>query len=88
MQTRDVEICGSFTVETEDHQLKRVIICQNIVTHYDKGKSYTKYFRLESPGGAAVYKTENPSIFQLANGTLLKSIRTIKVLSLPDKSSL
>ena len=72
MQTRVEEICGSFIVETEDHQLKRVIICQDIVTHYDKEKSYAKYFRLESPAGVAVYKTENPSIFQLANGTLLK----------------
>lgn len=75
MQTRVEEICGSFTVETEDHQLKRVIICQDIVTHYSKDKSYSKYFRLESPAGLAVYETENPSIFQLADDTLLKRKR-------------
>ncbi|WP_163339786.1 hypothetical protein [Desulfopila sp. IMCC35008] len=75
MQTRDVAICGSFTVETEDHQVKRVIICQDIVTHYDKEKSYAKYFRLESPSGIAVYRTDNPSLFQLGNGTLLKRTR-------------
>ena len=75
MQTRDEEICGSFNVETENHEVKKVVVCQACVAHYDKEESYRKYFRLESLDGAVVYKTENPAMFQLANGTTLKRQR-------------
>lgn len=66
------EIIASFNVENEIKELKQVIVVQEIRSLYSKEETYTKKFRLESLGGAAVYKTENPSIFQLANGTLLK----------------
>jgi CDP-diacylglycerol pyrophosphatase len=75
MQIRNEEICGSFTVETENHELRKVIISQAYVAHYDKEESYSKCFRLESLDGPVVYKTENPAIFQLANGTTLKRQR-------------
>lgn len=66
------EIIASFNVENEIKEVKQVIVVQEIRSLYSKEETYTKKFRLESLGGAAVYKTENPSIFQLANGTLLK----------------
>jgi len=72
MKTRDEEICGSFTVENDDHELKQVIVTQDIVFHYSKNKSYSKNYRLESIDGVVVYQTEKPGVFQLANGTLLK----------------
>lgn len=75
MQTRNEEICGSFTVETENNELKKVLISQACVAHYDKEDSYCKRFCLESLDGPVVYKTESPVIFQLANGTTLKRQR-------------
>lgn len=77
MQTRErnEEICGSFTVETENYEIKKVVISQACVAHYDKEKSYSKRFRLESLDGPVVYKTKNPVILLLANGTTLKRQR-------------
>jgi hypothetical protein len=66
------EICASFTVENEDHVLKQVIVTQDILSHYNKEDSYSKKFRLESLDGPVVYRTEDPDIFKLDNGMLLK----------------
>ena len=72
MNTRDEEICGYFTVEDDDHELKQVVVTQDILFHYSKEKSYAKKYRLESIDGVVVYQTEKPDVFQPANGTLLK----------------
>ena len=72
MKKRNEEICGSFTVETEDHELKQVIVTQDILFHYSKNGNYLKNFRLESLDGVSVYQTKNPDIYQLANGIVLK----------------
>ncbi len=71
-KNRKEEILGSFTVINEANELKQVIVSQDIVTHYSKEESYPKHFRLESLYGVAVYQTEDPDIFQLVNGTILK----------------
>jgi hypothetical protein len=75
MKTREKEICASFTVENEDNQLLKVLVTQDRLSHYSKEERYSKSFRLESPEGIAVYQTENPEIFKLANGTTLKRIK-------------
>lgn len=72
MGRKGKEICGHFTVETEDNQFKQLLVIQDFVSYYSKEESYSKTFRLESLDGVVVYKTENPAIFRLANGTLLK----------------
>lgn len=72
MKKRDEEICASFTVETEDRELKQVLVTQEILSHYSKKENYSKKLRLESPAGVAVYRTKDPDIYQLANGTILK----------------
>lgn len=69
---KDKEICGDFTVETEDNQIKQVLALQDLLSHYSKEENYSKTFCLDSLDGVTVYKTENPTIFRLANGTLLK----------------
>lgn len=71
MQKRE-EVCASFTVENEDQELKEVIVTQDSLALYRKEENYSKKFRLESFKGPVVYQTENPDIFQLANGTILK----------------
>ena len=66
------EICGSFTVEDDNRELKKVVVTQDRLSHYSKEKSYSKKYRLESIEGVVVYQTRRPGVFQLANGTLLK----------------
>jgi hypothetical protein len=75
MNRRDKEICGTFMVENKDKELIQVVVLQDNLSHYSKGKSYTKTLRLESPEGVIVHPTEDPDIFKLSNGTILKKKR-------------
>jgi len=75
MKHRKEEILESFTVISEAKELKKVIISQDIITHYNKEESYTKHFRLESLYGATVYKTEDPDILELVDGTIFRKTR-------------
>ena len=72
MQTRNEEICAFFTVEDENNKLKKVVVTQDIVSHYRKDEKYSKAFRLDSLDGPVVYQTESPDVFQLIDGTILK----------------
>ena len=72
MQTRDEEICGSFAVETENHELKQVFVTQKSLSLYSKDERYFKSFRLGSVDGIVVYPTKEPDIFKLSNGATLK----------------
>lgn len=71
MKNRE-KICASFTVEDENSELKKVVITQDILSHYRKEENYSKKFRLNSLDGPVVYQTENPDVFQLFDGTILK----------------
>lgn len=75
MKHRKEEILESFTVISEAKELKKVIISQDIVTHYNKEESYNKHFRLESLYGETVYKTEDPDILELVDGAILRRIK-------------
>ena len=81
MKKRAEEICASFIVETEDHELKQVLVTQETLSLYSKKENYSKNLRLESLAGVTVYRTKDPDIYQLANGTILKK-RTGKALLL------
>ncbi len=72
MKTRKKEICGTFLVENEDHQLQQVLVIQDVLSLYKGKERYLKTFRLESINGITVYQTEDPDTFKLANGTILK----------------
>lgn len=62
-------------VENQDKELIQVVILQDSFSHYSKEKSYTKTLRLESPEGVTVFPTEDPDVFQLSNGTILRKKR-------------
>ena len=72
MKTKTEEICGSFTVVNEQRELKKVVVIQDVLSHYPKEQRCSKKFRLESLDGVSVYQTDDPDIFQLIDGTLLK----------------
>jgi hypothetical protein len=72
MQSEYEEICGSFTVETGNYELKQVLVIQKVLSHYSKDESYSKSFRLESLDGITVYRTNDPDIFTSASGIIFK----------------
>jgi hypothetical protein len=74
MASNTEEICGSFAVSTEQHEIKKVVVIQDALSYYAKEKSYSKTFRLESLDGVSVYRTEDPYIFRQDDGSLLKKI--------------
>lgn len=75
MVTKGKEVCGYFTVETENHEIDQVVVTQDNLSHYRKEKNYCKQYKLSSLHGADVYTTNSPDIFQLADGSLLKRKR-------------
>lgn len=66
------EILASFTVECANHELKDVVIVQDIHHFYHKDVIYRKTYRLESLEGERVYLTDDPNIFKLGDGSILK----------------
>jgi len=72
MEIKSQETLASFTVESEAHELKQVLIIQDIYSLYLKHETYRKSYRLESIDGEFVYMTEDPNIFKLGNGAKLK----------------
>lgn len=66
------KICGSFDVVTERRELKKVVVVQDVLSYYGKEERYSKKFRLESLDGMSVYRTEDPDIFRLDDGSLIK----------------
>ena len=75
MKLETEEQIASFTVETNNHELKQVVIIQDIHPHYDGDKNYPKRYHLDSLYGEAVYRTEDPDILKLSDGSLLKRKR-------------
>ncbi len=72
MIPRTEEICGSFTVVTKNRELKEVVVIQDVLSYYGKEHTCLKKFRLGSLSGIAVYRTDDPDIFRLEDGELLK----------------
>ena len=74
MERRE-EICASFAVKSDKNEQKQVVVTQDIISHYRKEENYSKKFHLDSLDGPAVYQTENPDVFQLSDGTILKRMK-------------
>lgn len=72
MKTKKQEILGSFTVVDHNQELKQVVVSQDIVTHYSGENSHSKNLHLDTIDGVEVFKTNDPDIYKLPDGTELR----------------
>ena len=76
MKQHKQEVIGSFTVVDSNQDIKEVIVGQDIITHYSGTTSHSKSLFLDIIDGPKLYKTDDPNIFQLPDGsTLRKKVR-------------
>lgn len=66
------EVIGAFTVVNNRQEIKRVVVSQDVVSHYSADSHHAKRLNLETINGVEVYKTRDPDIFKLPDGTVLK----------------
>ena len=68
-----MEIIGSFLVNKEDESQGKIIVSQIMADYYDgKLQGARKKLNLDSLDGPEVYRTQNPKVFMLEDGSLLK----------------
>ena len=72
MKKRKQEFIGSFTVMNNKQQLQKIIISQDILPHYYGNSNHSKSLFLEAINGMKVFKTEDPNVFKLSDGSLLR----------------
>lgn len=66
------EAIGAFIVTTRDNERRLVVVSQKNASYYGKYKKIDgKYFNLDHENGAEVYRTEDPNVFELSDGTEL-----------------
>ena len=66
------EVVGSFTVINDRQEIRKIVVCQDIITHYSGNTRHTKNLHLDTIDGVEVYKTQDPDIFRLPDGTTLR----------------
>ncbi|KJR96573.1 MAG: hypothetical protein VR65_27915 [Desulfobulbaceae bacterium BRH_c16a] len=69
---RKQELIGSIMVVDDNQEIKKIVVCQDIITHYSGDSSHSKNLYLDSIDGVKVYKTQDPDIFKLIDGTTLR----------------
>lgn len=72
MKKRKQELIGSFTVVNDKQELRKIVVSQDIISHYCGKTNHSKNLNLDSIDGAEVFKTEDPDIFKLADGSILR----------------
>lgn len=78
MNNKKYEIIGSIDVVDDANTQKKIVICQDILTQYKGSEAHTKRLFLETMYGQPVYRTDDPDIFRLFDGTTLKRKRLSK----------
>lgn len=63
---------GSFTAVNGNKILQKIIVSQEIISHYSGDTVHKKLLTLETLNGPEVYKTDDPDIFKLIDGTTLR----------------
>jgi hypothetical protein len=76
MKTEKQELIGVFTVVNNKQELKQVVVSQDIVSHYSSEDSHTKSLHLDTIDGIEVNKTDDPDIFKLPDGSILRKKNT------------
>lgn len=66
------ELIGSFMVVNDKQEIKKIVVSQDIIAHYSGDTSHSKNLYLDSIDGVKVYKTNDPDIFKLIDGTTLR----------------
>lgn len=68
-----MDIIGSFLVNKEDESQGTIIVSQIMATYYDgQQQGARKKLNLDSLNGPEVYRTRDPKVFILEDGSLLK----------------
>ena len=79
MTIKKQEHIGIFTVVDDKQELRQVIVSQDIVRHYSGAASHTKNLHLDNLEGLEVYKTDDPDIFRLSDGSTLRKINSSRL---------
>lgn len=66
------EVIGSFTVINDKQEVRKIVVSQDIITHYAGSTSHSKNLHLDTIDGLEVYKTPDPDVFRLPDGSLLR----------------
>ena len=72
MSKRKQELIGSIMVVDDKQEIKKIVVSQDIITHYSGDSNHSKNLYLDSIDGVKVYKTQDPDIFKLSDGTTLR----------------
>jgi len=76
MKKQKKEPIGSFTAMNNKQELQKIIISQDILPHYCGNSNHSKNLFLENINGIEVFKTEDPNVFRLSDGSLLRKKST------------
>ena len=66
------ELIGTFMVVNDKQEIRKIVVSQDIIAHYSGNTSHSKNLYLDSIDGVKVYKTHDPDIFKLIDGTILR----------------
>jgi hypothetical protein len=66
----------TFMIGRLAERTQKILISQDILPHYCGNSSCSKNLFLENIKGAEVFKTEDPNVFRLSDGTLLRKKST------------
>lgn len=72
MKSRKQEEICTITVVDDAQERKQIIVCQDSVSYYKKDNNHKKTFHLDSFDGPEVFTTNDPNIFKLSTGELLR----------------
>jgi hypothetical protein len=72
MSNREQEIVGSFMAVDDRHAIRRIVVSQDCFTNCMGETTHSKNLFLENINGPKVYRTEDPDILKLIDGTTLK----------------
>ncbi|MBU1565986.1 MAG: hypothetical protein KJ630_10200 [Proteobacteria bacterium] len=72
MKKRKQELIGSFTVINDKQELRKIVVSQDIISHYYGKTNHSKNLNLDSIDGEEVFKTEDPDVFRLSDGATLR----------------
>jgi len=73
------EVIGAFTVINNRQEVKKVVISQDMMSYYSGDVHHVKRLNLDDIHGVEVYKTRDPNIFKLPDGTILKKRNSYKI---------